>query len=102
MQAENDSSLNKSEDCLYLNIWVPVSMDQDELLYRNQSLLYANSLSNLQFIKNGFLFSKSNNTIRKTTMFLIHGGGFVKKLFSLFSLFTIKLFFFTKANGFFK
>ena len=66
-----------SEDCLYFNIWVPVTNDQDELLYLNQSKLYSNNLNNLKYINNSFIFSKSNKIDKKTTMFWIHGGAYV-------------------------
>jgi len=72
------ASSKMNEDCLYINVWVPVTFDQDELLYKNQSKLYSNNLANLKYINNGFLFSKSKpvptDVDRKTTMFWIHGG----------------------------
>lgn len=75
------SHLPMSESCLYFNIWVPVSNDQDELLFKNNSKLFASSLNNLKYIPNGFLFKKANNIIlendKKTTMFWIHGGAYV-------------------------
>ena len=71
------SNLNYSEDCLYFNIWVPVTNDQDELLYTNQSKLYSNDLSKLKYINNSFIFGKTENVEKKSTMFWIHGGGYV-------------------------
>ena len=67
-----------SEDCLYFNIWVPVTKDQDDLLYKSNSKIYSNNLANLKYINNGFLFNKlrpvPTDDDRKTTMFWIHGG----------------------------
>jgi carboxylesterase type B len=67
-----------SEDCLYFNIWVPVTKDQDDLLYKSNSKLHSNNLANLKYISNGFLFDKlkpvPSDNDRKTTMFWIHGG----------------------------
>ena len=85
-----------SEDCLYLNVWVPVSGEQDELLFKNNSLPFSNSLnsnsstrrnlSELRFVRNGFLFDKyrPSNVVaeeeKRATLFWVHGGGNVAGL----------------------
>ena len=72
------TSLSKSEDCLNLNIWVPVSDDQDLLLFKRSSKLYSKNLAKLKYITNGFLYSSKKQFIdineKKTTLFWIHGG----------------------------
>jgi carboxylesterase type B len=55
-----------SEDCLYMNIWVPVKKDQDQLLKTESSKSYP------EYISNGF----SLNSEDKATLFWIYGGSF--------------------------
>ena len=57
-----------SEDCLYMNIWVPVATEQDQALYFNQSIQNWNNINNLQYISNAF----AGET--KATMHWIYGG----------------------------
>jgi acetylcholinesterase len=72
-----ETKLKLGEDCLYFSLWVPVTKDQDDLLYFKNSKLYYNNLNKLKYIKNGFIYRKSGREDRKTTMFWIHGGGYV-------------------------
>jgi carboxylesterase type B len=64
---------------LYFNIWVPVTRDQDDLIYTANSKVYApNNLDGLKYLNNSFLFSKTKTNVeRKPTMFWIHGGGYL-------------------------
>ena len=65
---------NVSEDCLYLNIWVPVTLEQDSLL---KKLSEKTNLDEIKYIKNGFSF-KYNFTsfVEKTSMFWVYGGSY--------------------------
>ena len=74
---------NRSEDCLYFNIWIPVSLEQDELIYINESSKYKSNINDINYIKNAFLFDtkKDTNYIinddeKKSTLFWIYGGSF--------------------------
>jgi hypothetical protein len=79
MQAGNvNGILNNSEDCLYSNIWVPVTKDQDELLYLNESRLKAHDLEKLEYIRDGFVFDRIQmNVEKKTSMVWVHGGSLI-------------------------
>jgi hypothetical protein len=58
MHAIGSKQCEMSEDCLYFNIWVPVTKDQDDLIYESNSKLYSNNLDALKYINNDFLFEK--------------------------------------------
>lgn len=53
---------NISEDCLYMNIWVPVTKAQDHILSQESS--------GQTYIEDGFLKDNSN----KATIFWVYGG----------------------------
>ena len=53
-----------SEDCLYMNIWVPVTKDQDNILLRESGQ------SEVKHVEDGF--AKEN--LNKATLFWIYGG----------------------------
>lgn len=55
---------NISEDCLYFNIWVPVTLEQDSLLFKKDT-------STLTYSPDAF---KTSNP--KATLFWIYGGSF--------------------------
>jgi len=55
-----------SEDCLYMNIWVPVIKDQD-LIFRQES-----NKENVKYLPNGFLDMNSE----KATLYWFYGGSY--------------------------
>jgi hypothetical protein len=71
LQCVQTSKKPSSEDCLYFNVWVPVTKEQDELIYLNNSKRFENNLNGLKHVPNAFLFK---NAAPKTSMFWIHGG----------------------------
>lgn len=73
LQCTQTSAGRSGEDCLHFNVWVPVTKQQDDLIYLQNSKVFENNLDNLKYIPNAFLF---NNAPNKTTMFWIHGGAF--------------------------
>ncbi|RNA44830.1 cholinesterase isoform X1 [Brachionus plicatilis] len=54
-----------SEDCLYFNLWVPVTKEQDSLLYNNHQ--------RLNYYPNAF---RSDREKLRPTLFWIYGGSF--------------------------
>jgi len=61
-----------SEDCLYFNIWVPVTESQDDILYKWETVNNLNNFGNINYIKDSF--TKAN--VNKSSVFWIYGGSF--------------------------
>ena len=61
---------NISEDCLYMNLWVPVSAEQDALL----QIESAKPAAQIAYLPNGF--GVSNKRTNKATLFWFYGGSF--------------------------
>ena len=61
-----------SEDCLYFNIWVPVTESQDDILYKWETTNNLNSFTNVNYIKDSFTKANTN----KSSVFWIYGGSF--------------------------
>jgi carboxylesterase type B len=63
---------NISEDCLYFNLWVPVTHEQDDLLYKFETLNNLYNPKNINYNTNAF---KSANQL-KTSLIWFYGGSF--------------------------
>jgi carboxylesterase type B len=61
-----------SESCLYFNLWVPVTHEQDSLLYTYETLNNMHNPRNIQHNANAF---KQANQL-KTSLIWIYGGSF--------------------------
>lgn len=62
-----------SEDCLYFNVWVPVTREQDELLYKIETLQNLNTEYKINYIAEAF---KLGARALKASLFWIYGGSF--------------------------
>ena len=60
------------ENCLYFNIWVPVSDTQDDILFKWETMRNLNSFANINYVSDGF----SKNNSNKSSVFWIYGGSF--------------------------
>lgn len=63
-----------SEDCLYMNIWVPISTQIDNLLFNQSNKAYYHDISYINITK-----LNANKTVNQglSTLFWIYGGSFV-------------------------
>ncbi len=52
-----------SEDCLYFNIWVPVTESQDDILYKWETVNNLNNFGNINYIKDSFTKANVNKTL---------------------------------------
>lgn len=62
-----------SEDCLYFNIWVPVTNEQDDILYNLETLKNLNSEWSINHIVDGF---RIQSRVLKASLFWIYGGSY--------------------------
>lgn len=62
-----------SEDCLYFNLWVPVSQEQDDLLFKHETMTSIRNTANLKYKANGF---KDKSSTLKTSLIWFYGGSF--------------------------
>ena len=64
---------NVSEDCLYMNIWVPVSESQDRLFSPEST----KPSKDLQYIRDGFSTSDRISFVNKSTLIWLYGGSYI-------------------------
>ena len=62
-----------SEDCLYFNIWVPVTHEQDDILYNLETLKNLNTEWSINHIVDGF---RIQSRALKASLFWIYGGSY--------------------------
>lgn len=67
-----------NEDCLYMNMWIPVTQEQDDVLYRQEVLNKLEDTNKINFIKTAFksTSSSSNSNNMKPSLFWVYGGSF--------------------------